>query len=171
MKKTILSFAVAAFLAVGLASCGSKSDNAASGEATAEGEQPTEQASATEITEGLGTIENKTFSVDVPEGWKVMLNEDKKIIIGVSDVREKLCIEKNGLSYDSAVENQKSLDGCEDLGEQTYGNNKFATFMWKGKFYAYYNSDGNKGHIVIDGSNIQPDNEAIQKVLSSIKIK
>ena len=43
--------------------------------------------------------------------------------------------------------------------------------MWKGKFYAYYNSDGNAGCIAIDGSNIQPDNEAIQKVLSSIRIK
>ena len=69
------------------------------------------------------------------------------------------------------VENAKSLDGSEDLGEQTYGDKKFATFMWKGKFYAYYNSDGNAGCIAIDGSNIQPDNEAIQKVLSSIKIK
>ena len=78
-------------------------------------------------------------------------------------------VKERGPSF--TVENAKSLDGSEDLGEQTYGDKKFATFMWKGKFYAYYNSDGNAGCIAIDGSNIQPDNEAIQKVLSSIKIK
>ena len=171
MKKTFISFAIAAVVAVGLASCGNKAEQKTEGEPEATEQEAPEQKEAQEITEGPGTVENAVFSVDVPEGWKVMLNNDKKIIIGVSDVKEKLCIEKYSMSYDSKIEQQKAIKDCQDLGEQTYGDNKFATFSWMGKFYAFLNSNGNQGYIGIDGSNIEADNETLQKVLASIKVK
>ena len=171
MKKTIFSFAIAAIAAVAMVSCGNKTEQKAENEPEATEQQAPEQKDAQEITEGPGTVENAVFSVDVPEGWKVMLNNDKKIIIGVSDVQEKLCIEKYSMAYDSKVEQQKAIKDCEDLGEQTYGSNKFATFKWMGKFYAFLNTNGNAGYIGIDGSNIEADNETLQKVLASIKVK
>jgi hypothetical protein len=41
MKKTIFSFAIAAVAAVAMVSCGNKTDNTGSGEATPEDEQAT----------------------------------------------------------------------------------------------------------------------------------
>ena len=69
MKKTIFSFAIAAVAAL-MVSCGGKTENAAGGEAAAEGEQATEQVADAQATPGeiTGpvTIETKNFSIDLP---------------------------------------------------------------------------------------------------------
>ena len=83
MKKTFFSFAIAAVAAL-MVSCGGKTENnGEGGKAGAEGEKPTEQAkeekaAANEIT-GPVTIETKTFTVDLPEGWYVMSPKDKTL--------------------------------------------------------------------------------------------
>ena len=82
MKKTIFSFAIAAVAAL-MVSCGGKTENAAGGETTAEGEQATEQvvdaqAAPGEIT-GPVTIETKNFSIDLPAGWYVKSPKDKTL--------------------------------------------------------------------------------------------
>ena len=84
MKKTIFSFAIAAVAAATMVSCGNKTDNAAAGEAGAEGEQATEQvaqaaeAAPGEIT-GPVTVETKAFTVELPEGWYVKSPKDKTL--------------------------------------------------------------------------------------------
>ena len=69
MKKTIFSFAIAAVVAVGMASCGNKSDNAAAGEATAEGEQTTEQAAET-AEAAPGTYETEFYTYKLTENFQ-----------------------------------------------------------------------------------------------------
>lgn len=82
MKKTVFTFAIAAFAAVTMVSCGDKAAKTA-GEATAECEQATEkvaeeQAASKEIN-GPATIEMKTFTVELPAGWYVMSPKDKTL--------------------------------------------------------------------------------------------
>ena len=82
MKKNIFSFAIAVVATAAMVSCGNKTDNTAGGEATAEGEQATEQvaeeAAPSEIV-GPVTIETKTFTIDLPEGWYVMSPKGKTL--------------------------------------------------------------------------------------------
>ncbi len=89
MKKTIFSFAIAAVAAL-MVSCGGKTENAAGGEATAEGEQATEQvADATQAAPGeiAGpvTIETKAFTIELPAGWYVKSPKDKTL----DEIKEK----------------------------------------------------------------------------------
>ncbi len=87
MKKTIFSFAIAA-VAVLMVSCGGKTENNAP-EATAEGEQATEQKAEAQATPGeiAGpvTIETKNFSIDLPAGWYVKSPKDKTL----DEIKEK----------------------------------------------------------------------------------
>ena len=67
MKKTIFSFAIAAVAAL-MVSCGGKTENAAGGETTSEGEQATEQV----VEEGdANTLSTDAFSMATPEDFEI----------------------------------------------------------------------------------------------------
>ena len=68
MKKTIFSFAIAAIAAVAMVSCGNKTDKAAASEATAEGEQATEQVAE---QEDANTLSTDAFSMSTPEDFEI----------------------------------------------------------------------------------------------------
>ena len=65
----------------------------------------------------------------------------------------------------------------EDLGEKTYGNNTYATYLWKqdsgDSFSAILKiGDGESSVIKVNTSNVKTaDNETVIKVLESLKLK
>ena len=67
MKKTIFSFAIAAVAAL-MVSCGGKTENAAGGETTSEGEQATEQVVE---EEDANTLSTDAFSMATPEDFEI----------------------------------------------------------------------------------------------------
>ena len=69
------------------------------------------------------------------------------------------------------------INGMEDLGEKTYGNNTYATYLWKqdsgDSFSAILKiGDGESSVIKVNTSNVKTaDNETVIKVLESLKLK
>ena len=68
MKKTIFNFAIAAITVATMVSCGKKTDNATAGEATAEGEQATEQVAE---AEDENTLSTDAFSMSTPNDFEI----------------------------------------------------------------------------------------------------
>ncbi len=177
MKK-FYQIAIVTVAAIAFAACGNKaSGNGETADSTA-----TEQtAEATdEVKEGsMGpcTVSCEKFSIDIPEGWKVRSIKDKEISAG-QEYKEGL-----NFVYDDranyAQERQFKMDknGMEDLGEKTYGDNTYATYVWEQGSDSTFSAilkigDGENGVIKVNTTNVKTaDNETVTKVLESLKLK
>lgn len=177
MKK-FYQIAIVIVAAIAFAACGNKaSDNGETADSTA-----TEQtAEATdEVKEGsMGpcTVSCEKFSIDIPEGWEVRSIEDKAISAG-QEYKEGLeFVYDDRANY--AQERQFKMDknGMEDLGEKTYGDNTYATYLWKQGSDSTFSAilkigDGESSVIKVNTTNVKTaDNETVIKVLGSLKLK
>ena len=72
MKKTIFSFAIAAVAAL-MVSCGGKTENAAGGETTSEGEQAEGEQATEQVVEeeDANTLSTDAFSMATPEDFEI----------------------------------------------------------------------------------------------------
>lgn len=161
MKKVLFSFAI---VAAGLlvTSCGNKNNvgNAQSNETEA-------AATLTELEEdavGPGMLTTEKFSVEVPEGWKVV----EKKIVGLIRMRPA----DNGFAcFDIDSKDGDIAEGCKDLkqkGERTAGDNKFITFDW-GDYEVAALKVSDDAYFKVTYKEI--DNAVLDKVLASIKAK
>jgi len=132
MKRLFYFVAIAASVML-VASCGNNNSKKAekSGE-EAQAEAPAEPvAEEPSYVTGPCTVECELFSVDVPEGWKILSQDNHSIKIGTgtdafSD--EQIRLEDHTYqNYDDALNNLKRLNG-KDLGKQKYGANTWQAF-------------------------------------------
>ena len=184
MRK-VFQLAILALAAIGIASCGNQGENKASGSASAGAEQSKPSAAqVAEGTQGPCTVECEKFSVDIPEGWKVLNinnNENKaglwEIGVGV-EYKENLSFQyEDQANYAQERQLMMEKSGMEDLGEKEFGGNTYAAYMWhQGSDNTFKGilkiGDGSKGVVKVTGSKVENlDDEVIKKVLGSIKIK
>ena len=147
--------------------------NAASGDSTAQA--TTENAAgAMEIgAKGPGTLEAAAFSVDVPEGWEVTDKQDKEVSVMApsGEIFNFVYDEQSNLAQEKQIKMEK--DGMQDMGEKTFGDNTYATFVWMDAFSAIMKiGDGTAGTIKVNTTNVKnADNEMIPAILGNVKMK
>ena len=161
--------------AVGLmtfAACGTKNEN------KAEGEQPegVEQAEAQEVKEGsMGpcTVSCNKFSIDIPEGWEVRVIKEKEISVGKEYSEGLEFVYDDAANYTQSRSIKMEISGMQDLGEQTYGDNTYATYIKDDSYSAIMKvGDGENAIIKVNTTNVKTaDNETVLKVLGSLKLK
>ena len=177
MKK-IYQIAIVIVASITFAACGNKAaQNAenAEGEAT---EQTAEAAEEVKVgSEGPCTVSCDKFSIDIPEGWVVRDIKENEIAAG-QEYKEGLDFvydDQANFAQECQIKMEKS--GMEDLGEKTYGDNTYGTFLWKQDSGDVFSAilkigDGENGVIKVNTTNVKTaDNETVLKVLGSLKMK
>lgn len=139
-----------------------------------------EAAASQEVTEGsMGpcTVSCDKFSIDIPEGWKVRRISENEISVG-EEYKEGLeFVYDEYANFKQSCQIKMDVNGMEDLGEKTYGDNTYGTFLWKqdagDSFSAILKiGDGESGIIKVNTTNVKTaDNEKVLNVLSSLKLK
>lgn len=159
MKKVFFSFAI---VAAGLlvASCGNK--GAANG---TEGSEAVEAlAELDEDNIGPGMLTTEKFTVEVPEGWKVV---DKKV---AGRIRMRPA-DNDFADFDINDGTGDIAEGCKNYqpkGERTCGGNKFATYQW-GDYEVAALKVSDEAYLLASYKEI--DDAVLNKVLASIKAK
>lgn len=177
MKK-VYQIAIMLVAAIAITACGNKA--AQDGE-NAEGAATEQTAEATnEVKEGsLGpcTVSCEKFSIDIPEGWVVRVIKDNEISVG-QEYKEGLnFVYDEQANYKQSQKIEMDINGMEDLGEKTLGNNTYATFLWKQESGDAFSAilkigDGENGIIKVNTTNVKTaDNEVVLKVMESLKMK
>ncbi len=177
MKK-VYQIAIMLVAAIAITACGNKA--AQDGE-NAEGAATEQTAEATnEVKEGsLGpcTVSCEKFSIDIPEGWVVRVIKDNEISAG-QEYKEGLnFVYDEQANYKQSQQIEMDINGMEDLGEKTLGNNTYATFLWKQESGDAFSAilkigDGENGIIKVNTTNVKTaDNEVVLKVMESLKMK
>ncbi|MBR5436241.1 MAG: hypothetical protein IK120_05185 [Muribaculaceae bacterium] len=181
MKKSIFMIVAAGLMT--LAACGNKSENKAAendstaveqAEATEAGAEAAETADATQA--GPCTIEFDMFSVDVPEGWKVLKKDSHELKIGTGNDYyndEQMRFEEHTYqNLDDQIKVMKGLNDVKDLGKQKHGEYNFLayespvpelTLLIKG-------NDKNE-YALVEVSRAAYQGEAYKQILASMKMK
>lgn len=187
MKKIFLLIATVAMLTACNGN-GSTSGNRPSGDSTAQAteqpatELPEEEIEEIEITEmkGPGTIECKNFTIDVPQDWEGQYVQDPRSIkLSVkapsNEIFDFIYHEQSNFTQEKQLMMER--DGMQDLGEKTFGNNTYATFLGKQDAVDTYIAimkigDGNSGTIKVSAFNVNTaDNKMIPAILGNVKMK
>lgn len=179
MKKKHYLFAIATVLIFAMAGCG---NNNAKQDETVE-EQPAEQPVAAESVEaepqlpvGPCTLDFEMFSVDLPEGWKVLKQDrhEAKIYPGTGDEFNGsiLIQEQPYREMAEAIKTYQGLEQTKDLGEVTFGTNKFHGFANQmGDFTVFMRANEKDEYIQAEVRTEAYKNEAYKQILASIKLK
>lgn len=133
MKKTFFSLAIATVVAVGLASCGNKSDNSVAGEPATEGEQ-TEQAAET-AEAAPGTYETEFYTYKLTETFKESSVQDgNKVYIKTAhmpNINISIAAGKQGdLDFWKSMQTNDKMEAGEDVESQGY---TYSTFYKEGE--------------------------------------
>jgi hypothetical protein len=142
--------------------------------------EQTEATASEEVKEGSKgpcTVSCDKFSIDIPEGWEVRVIKENEISAG-QEYKEGLnFVYDEQANYKQSQQIEMDINGMEDLGEKTLGNNTYATFLWKqdagDSFSAILKiGDGENGIIKVNTTNVKTaDNEVVLKVMESLKMK
>lgn len=164
-----------------MASCGGNTNTSGS---AASGEQndsvATEQAADGSMQEGAkgpGTLEAANFTIDVPEGWEVSSKMDKELSVKAPSGEIFNFVYDDQSNYTQEKQLKMNRDGMQDLGEKTFGDNTYSTFLWKQDAGDVYSAimkigDGNSGTIKVNTTNVKTaDNEMIAAIMGNIKMK
>ncbi len=182
MKK-MYHLAMAAVILFAMSACGN--DNEKQSKNTEEqvaDEQVVDQPVEVEAVEekpqlpvGPCTIDFDMFSVDLPEGWKVLKKEghDLKIYPGTGDeFDESIFIQEQPYrSLTEAIQTFKGLVQTKDLGTQTFGTNKFVGFESPGGLTVLMKANDKDEYIQAEVRSAAYKNEAYKQILGSIKLK
>lgn len=177
MKK-FYQLAIVAIAVLTLVACENKTENNAEGNDSTAVEQTDANAPAVaKGTKGPCTIESEGFSVEIGDGWEVINTKENEVVVGVPG-KEQLSFQYDGAAnYEQTRQIMMNIDGMQDLGEKKFGENTYATYLWKQSTGTDFNAimkigDGTEKVIKVNGSNIDsPDNEVVQTILASVKIK
>lgn len=186
MKKAFMSFAI---VAAGLlvASCGNKNvANAEGADSTAvaseqQTEQVAEQAPAAEekaeaLPVGPCTIDFPMFSVDIPDGWKVLKQESHELKIGTGTDYyndEQMRFEEHTYqNIDDELKVWKKLGQVKDLGKLTFGSNTFFAIESPTPDLTLAIKVNAKGEYAkIDVSRAAYKSDTYKQILNSVKFK
>ena len=142
--------------------------------------QATEQPAAGGMEEGAkgpGVLECDNFTIDVPQDWEVTKKKESELSVKApsGEIFNFVYDEQSNLAQEKQFEME--LDGMQDLGEKTFGNNTYATFLWKQDAGDAYSAimkigDGDSGTIKVNTTNVKTaDNEMIPAILGNLKMK
>jgi len=164
MKKTIFSFAIAAVAAL-MVSCGGKTENNAP-EATAEGEQATEQKAEEEVA--AKTEDRAWYTVDIPTSWEA------------KQYASEMIVKKEGAELNFKEQAKGELakwlenvtkDAESPLDDITTGDITWKVFKNVKEFKTVYVAQVNDG-VVRVGSSLEDANDAdVLKILGTVKGK
>lgn len=176
-------FAVAAMMVFAMAACGNAPKQEQSAESPAVVEQTVEQPAEAEVAEvepqlpvGPCTVSLNMFSVDLPEGWEVLEqdNHDLKIYPGTGDkfLGSIMIQEQPYRQMAEAIQTYQGLQQTKDLGEVTFGANKFRGFESQmGDLTVFMKANDKDEYIQAEVRTEAYKNEAYKQILSSIKLK
>ena len=113
----------------------------------------------------------------VPQDWEVTKKKESELSVKApsGEIFNFVYDEQSNLAQEKQFEME--LDGMQDLGEKTFGNNTYATFLWKQDAGDAYSAimkigDGNSGTIKVNTTNVKTaDNEMIPAILGNLKMK
>ena len=179
MKKIFLMIATVVLMAA----CAGNTDTSGNGGGEQNDPNATEQtdkaapAGMEEGANGPGTLECEKFTIDVPEGWTVSkkMEEELSVKAPSGEIFNFVYDEQSNLAQEKQFEIDR--DGMQDLGEKTFGDNTYATFLWKQDAGDAYSAimkigDGNAGTIKVNTTNVKTaDNEMIPLILGNVKVK
>ena len=183
MKK-IYHFAMAAVVMFAMVACGN--NNVKQNGKTEEqpvAEQETSQPAETETVQeepqlpvGPCTLDFEMFSVDLPEGWKVLKQDrhEAKIYPGTGDeFKGSILVQEQ--PYRQMAEMVKTYQGLQqtrDLGEVSFGTNKFRGFENEmGDFTVMMKANEKDEFVMAEVRSDAYKNEAYKQILASIKLK
>ena len=177
MKK-IYQIAILIVATITFTACGNKtSQNEENADGTAT-EQTAEAADEVKVgSEGPCTVSCEKFSIDIPEGWVVRVINENEIAAGQEYKEGVDFVYDDQANYNQSRQIKMEIDGMEDLGEKTCGENTYATYLWKqdsGDAFAAILKigDGENGIIKVNTTNVKTaDNETVLNVLGSLKMK
>lgn len=180
MKRLFYFVAIAASVML-VASCGNNnSKKAEKSEEEAQAEAPAEEPVAEEPSYATGpcTVEFELFSVGVPDGWKIIKQDNHSIKIATGPdhfTDEQILLEEHTYqNYDDALNNLKRLDG-KDLGKQKFGANTWLAFTDIPEYVAIIKAnskhDGYVEYIKADCNKKIEASEAYKDIMASIKLK
>ena len=116
------------------------------------------------------------FSVDLPEGWKVLKQDrhEAKIYPGTGDeFKGSILIQEQ--PYRQMAEMVKTYQGLQqtkDLGEVSFGTNKFRGFANEmGDFTVMMKANEKDEFVMAEVRSDAYKSEAYKQILSSIKLK
>lgn len=140
MKKTFLSFAMAALMVAGLASCGNKSDKAAAGEATAEGEKQQTEQTEEKAEAAPGTYETEFYTYKLTENFKERSVQDgNSVYISTAhmpNISISIAAGKQGdLDFWKKLQTDDKMVAGEDVTGQGYT-------------YSTYYKEGESGYVL-----------------------
>ncbi len=176
MKKLFLMIATVAMLTA----CNGNGNTNGSASGSQNDSTATEQAADGTMQEGSkgpGTVECNNFTIDVPESWEVSNKMDKEISVKAPSGEIFNFVYDDQSNYTQEKQLKMNRDGMQDLGEKTFGDNTYATFLWKQDAGDVYSAimkigDGNSGTIKVNTTNVKTaDNEMIAAILGNIKMK
>lgn len=183
MKKNYL-FVMAAVLVFSLAGCGNnnvkQNENAEEQNVT---EQVVSQPAEVETVEeqpqlpvGPCTLDFDMFSVDLPEGWKVLKQDrhEAKIYPGAGDEFNGsiLIQEQPYRQMAEVVKTYQGLQQTKDLGEVSFGTNKFRGFENEmGILTVMMKANEKDEFVMAEIRSAAYKNEAYKQILASIKLK
>ena len=184
MKKTFLSFAMAALMVAGMASCGNKSDKAAAGEATAEGEkQQTEQPAEAPAKDTV--VEKAHFTATFSSKFKDIesFNNDNQVLFRIPDPNSQYG-HLGQISITATPGWEKGLDAWIQEHMKSHSSAKaaddvtFGGITWKQVRHDALDSPvylfaalPEKGVAEVNLQKIDIDNADAKAVLESIKLK
>lgn len=180
----ISQFFILATVIVAFMACSSKTDKHTGNGGGTWGTQTEEAAEATgatgEVTEGdmgPGTVSCDKFSVVIPVGWKVRNISNNVIGVG-EDNKEGLSLVYDGrTNYQQAQQVLMNNKNMLDLGERTYGENKYATFLLQQESGDSFSAilkigDGKSSVVKVSTTNVNSgENETVINVLRSLRLK
>ena len=181
MKKTIFSFAIAAIAALTMVSCGNKTDNAAGGEAAAEGEQATEQT-AEAASESI-SVEKEHFTATFPSNFKDIesFNNDNQVLFRIPNPDSEYghlgqisITATPGWELDAWIQEHMNLHSSAKAADDV----TFGGITWKQVRHDALDSPiylfaelPEKGVVEVNLQKIDIDNADAKSVLESIKLK
>lgn len=177
MKK-IFQIAIVIVASISFAACGDKTSQSAEntdGTATEQTSEATDEVKEGSV--GPCTVSCDKFSIDIPEGWVVRTINKNEIGAGMEYKEGVNFVYEDQANFNQSRQIKMEVSGMQDLGDKTYGDNTYATFLRKmdsgDDFSAILKiGDGENGIIKVSTTNVKTaDNETVLKVLESLKLK
>ena len=126
---------------------------------------------------GPGLLQCDAFTIEVPEGWEVNTKKENELTV-VAPSRELFNFVYDEYSnYPQERQFMMDINGMQDLGEKTFGDNTYATYLWKQSAGDVYKAilkigDGEHGTIKVNPTNVETaDNEMIAVIFPAVKMK
>ena len=175
MKKVFLIFAAA--MAMTMISCDGTTGNGSTNDSTT---TDTAQAAASVMEEGAkgpGTLECDKFTIEVPEGWEVNTKKETELTVKAPSGEIFNFVYDEQSNYPQERQIIMEINGMQDLGEKTFGENTYATYLWKQEAGDVFKAilkigDGQNGTIKVNPTNVKTaDNEMIAVIFPNVKMK